>query len=61
MYSGGPGVREALENLRRLREAWSRLLNGTVTYANEIATVISTLQRIETQLSQNSDGPGKLR
>ncbi|MGW7689053.1 MarR family winged helix-turn-helix transcriptional regulator [Streptomyces asiaticus] len=51
----------ARENLQRLREAWSRLLEGTVTDTNEIATVISTLQRIEAQLAQNPDRPGELR
>ncbi|MDJ1134185.1 MarR family winged helix-turn-helix transcriptional regulator [Streptomyces iconiensis] len=59
---------KAQENLRRLRETWSRLLDGTVTDADEIAMVISTLQRIETQLAQNrpdradhQDRPDQLR
>ncbi|MFI0774128.1 MarR family winged helix-turn-helix transcriptional regulator [Streptomyces sp. NPDC021212] len=52
---------KAEENLRRLREAWSRLLAGAVTDTDEIATVISTLQRIEARLAQNPDRPGELR
>ncbi|WP_030674181.1 MarR family winged helix-turn-helix transcriptional regulator [Streptomyces rimosus] len=46
----------AQENLSRLREAWSRLLDGTITDTHEIATVTSALQRIEAQLAQK---PGR--
>lgn len=52
---------KAEENLRRLREAWSRLLDGAVTDTHEIATLISALQRIEARLARNPDRPGELR
>ncbi|MEW2295345.1 MarR family transcriptional regulator [Streptomyces sp. NPDC006743] len=45
---------KAEENLRRLREAWSGLLEGTVTDFHEIDTVISTLRHIETRLVAQS-------
>lgn len=48
---------KARENLQRLREAWSRLLEGTVTDPDEIAAVISTLRHIEAKLTQNPAEP----
>ena len=47
---------KAADNLRRLRDAWSRLLDGTVTDPHEIAAVISTLQHIETRLVAKTPG-----
>jgi DNA-binding MarR family transcriptional regulator len=41
---------KAQENLQRLRETWSRLLEDTVTGPDEIDAAISTLRHIETQL-----------
>lgn len=40
----------ARDNLLRLRDIWSRLLDGTVADPGEIDAVNSTLRRIETQL-----------
>jgi MarR family transcriptional regulator, temperature-dependent positive regulator of motility len=40
----------AQENLRRLREAWSRLLEGTVEGPDEIEAAAATLRRVEAQL-----------
>ncbi|MFG2794430.1 MarR family winged helix-turn-helix transcriptional regulator [Streptomyces sp. NPDC048419] len=45
---------KAQENLQRLRETWTRLLDGIVTDADEVNTVISTLQNIETRLVAES-------
>jgi DNA-binding MarR family transcriptional regulator len=46
----------AQENLRRLRELWSRLLAEAITDADEIDATISTLRQIETRLvSQTRD------
>jgi DNA-binding MarR family transcriptional regulator len=45
---------KAQENLRRLRETWTRLLDGIVTDSVEIDAVISTLQHIETRLVSRS-------
>jgi DNA-binding MarR family transcriptional regulator len=41
---------KAHDNLQRLREIWSRLLEETVTDPHEIDTTISTLRNIETRL-----------
>lgn len=41
----------AQDNLRQLRDTWSRLLDGVVGDPDEIEAVNSTLRRIETQLS----------
>ena len=41
---------KARENLRRLREVWSRLLAEAVTDSDDIDAVISTLRSIETRL-----------
>ena len=54
------------DNLRRLRELWSRLLDGIVPEPEQIEAVNSTLRRIETELSakarrgtrQIQGGPG---
>lgn len=40
----------AQDNLHRLREVWSRLLDGILSGPEEIDAVNSTLRRIETQL-----------
>lgn len=48
---------KAQENLRRLREVWSRLLEGAVTESDEIDAAISTLRSIETRLVART-GPG---
>ena len=41
---------KAQQNLQRLREVWSHLLEGTITDSDEIDAMISGLRRIETQL-----------
>ncbi|MFF1924526.1 MarR family winged helix-turn-helix transcriptional regulator [Streptomyces sp. NPDC058221] len=41
---------KAQENLQRLREVWSRLLDEAVTDSDEIDAAISTLRNIETRL-----------
>ncbi|MFJ6897760.1 MarR family winged helix-turn-helix transcriptional regulator [Streptomyces hokutonensis] len=41
---------KAQENLQRLREVWSRLLEEAVTDSDDIDAVISTLRSIETRL-----------
>jgi MarR family transcriptional regulator, temperature-dependent positive regulator of motility len=41
---------KAQENLQRLREVWSRLLEETVADPDEIDAAISTLRHIETRL-----------
>jgi DNA-binding MarR family transcriptional regulator len=41
---------QAQENLRRLHDVWSRLLDGIVSDPDEIEGVSSTLRRIETEL-----------
>jgi DNA-binding MarR family transcriptional regulator len=41
---------KAQENLRRLREVWSRLLEEAVTDSDEIDAAVSTLRNIETRL-----------
>lgn len=41
---------KAQENLQRLREVWSRLLQEAVTDTDEIDAAISTLRNIETRL-----------
>jgi DNA-binding MarR family transcriptional regulator len=51
---------KAQENLRRLREIWSSMLEETVTDPDEIDAAISTLRRIETRLSAVTSG-GTLR
>ncbi|WP_436532044.1 MarR family winged helix-turn-helix transcriptional regulator [Actinoplanes sp. HUAS TT8] len=43
-------TRKAQENLRQLREVWSRLLDGVLDDPAEIAATTATLQRIETRL-----------
>jgi DNA-binding MarR family transcriptional regulator len=40
----------AHDNLQRLHDVWSRLLDGIVSDPNEIEAVSSTLRRIETEL-----------
>lgn len=47
---------KAAENLRRLRDIWSHLLDGVVTEPDEIDAVISTLRHIETQLLARTRG-----
>jgi DNA-binding MarR family transcriptional regulator len=48
---------KARENLQRLREAWSRLLEGSVADPDEIDAAISTLRNIETRLiARTRDG-----
>lgn len=41
---------KAGENLRRLRAAWSQLLEGTVADDGEVDAAIATLRKIETGL-----------
>ena len=50
---------KAEENLQRLREVWSRLLEETEADPNEIDAVISTLRHIETRLVARSDSAGE--
>jgi DNA-binding MarR family transcriptional regulator len=45
---------KAAENLRRLRDIWSHLLDGAVAESGDIDAAISTLRHIETQLLQGS-------
>jgi DNA-binding MarR family transcriptional regulator len=40
---------QAHDNLQRLRDVWSRLLDGIVHDPEEIDTAISTLRQIETE------------
>ena len=48
---------KAQENLQRLREIWSRLLEETVADPDEIDAAISTLRHIETRLvARTRDG-----
>lgn len=47
---------KAQENLRRLREAWSGLLEEAVTDSDEIDAVISTLRHIEARLVARTRG-----
>jgi MarR family transcriptional regulator, temperature-dependent positive regulator of motility len=48
---------KAQENLQRLREVWSRLLEETVADPDEIDATIATLRHIETQLvARTRDG-----
>jgi MarR family transcriptional regulator, temperature-dependent positive regulator of motility len=53
-------TRKAAENLQRLRDIWTRLLDGTVTDADEIDTLIAALQTIETRLVARSRGATRL-
>ncbi|MQY06369.1 MarR family winged helix-turn-helix transcriptional regulator [Actinomadura macrotermitis] len=50
---------KAAENLQRLRDTWTRLLDGTVTDADEIDTLIAALQNIETRLVARSRGTSR--
>ncbi|ATY15129.1 MarR family transcriptional regulator [Amycolatopsis sp. AA4] len=45
---------KAAENLQKLRDTWSSLLDGTFTDTGELDTVIKTLQGIETRLVARS-------
>lgn len=45
---------KAAENLQRLRDSWTHLLDGTLTDAGEIDTLITALQNIETRLVAQS-------
>jgi DNA-binding MarR family transcriptional regulator len=47
---------KAQQNLQRLREIWSQLLEETVTDPDEIAAIISTLRNIETGLVSRTRG-----
>lgn len=47
---------KARENLLRLRELWSRLLQETVADPDEIGAAISTLRHIETRLVARTRG-----
>ena len=48
---------KAHENLQRLREVWSQLLEGTVDDPVEVDAAISTLRHIETRLvARTGDG-----
>jgi DNA-binding MarR family transcriptional regulator len=42
---------QAHDNLQRLRDVWSRLLDGIVNNPDEIDAVISILRRLETELA----------
>ncbi|MEU5629774.1 MULTISPECIES: MarR family winged helix-turn-helix transcriptional regulator [Streptomyces] len=45
---------KAAENLQRLRDTWTRLLDGTVTDADQIDTLTAALHDIETRLVARS-------
>ncbi|MGV9295241.1 MarR family winged helix-turn-helix transcriptional regulator [Amycolatopsis sp. NPDC003676] len=47
---------KAAENLQRLRDTWSALLDGTFTDTAEVGTLITALQSIETRLVTQSRG-----
>ncbi|WP_370933731.1 MarR family winged helix-turn-helix transcriptional regulator [Amycolatopsis sp. cg13] len=47
---------KAAENLQRLRDTWSALLDGTFTDAKEVSTLITALQSIENRLVTQSRG-----
>src|SRR4051794_9240647 len=47
-------TRKAQENLRHLRDVWSRLLDGILDDPAEIDATTATLQRIETHLVSRS-------
>jgi MarR family transcriptional regulator, temperature-dependent positive regulator of motility len=47
---------KAQENLQRLREVWSRMLDDTVADPDEIDAAISTLRHIETRLLARTRG-----
>ncbi|HET9172025.1 MAG TPA: MarR family winged helix-turn-helix transcriptional regulator [Actinospica sp.] len=47
---------KARQNLQRLREAWSGLLDGAVADSDDVDAVIATLRRIETQLVTRTRG-----
>lgn len=47
---------KAEENLRHLREAWTRLLDGTISDHDEIESLIAALQSIENRLIARSRG-----
>jgi MarR family transcriptional regulator, temperature-dependent positive regulator of motility len=47
---------KAQENLQRLREVWSRLLEETITDSGEIDAAISTLRQIESRLLARTRG-----
>lgn len=51
---------KAAENLERLRDTWARLLDGTVTDADEVDTLIAALQNIETRLVAQSRSATRL-
>ena len=42
---------QAHDNLQRLRDVWSRLLDGIINDPEEIDNAISTLRRLETELT----------
>jgi DNA-binding MarR family transcriptional regulator len=46
----------AQDNLRQLRDIWSRLLDGVVTDPAEIDAAAATLRRIETKLAARGRG-----
>lgn len=50
---------KAAENLQRLRDTWTRLLDGTVTDADETDILIAALQDIETRLVAQSHGAAR--
>jgi DNA-binding MarR family transcriptional regulator len=46
----------AQENLRQLRDVWSRLLDGIVDDPTELDTLVSALRRLETGLGTTPHG-----
>jgi DNA-binding MarR family transcriptional regulator len=50
---------KAQENLQRLREVWSLLLEETIADPDEIGAAISTLRQIETRLVARTRGGGR--
>jgi DNA-binding MarR family transcriptional regulator len=48
---------KARENLQRLREVWSHLLEDAITDSGEIDSAISTLRQIETRLLARTSSP----
>jgi DNA-binding MarR family transcriptional regulator len=45
---------QAHDNLQRLRDVWSRLLDGIVPDPEEVEAVTATLRRIETELVERA-------
>lgn len=52
-------TRKAEENLQRLKDAWTGLLDGTISADDDIESLIAALQRIEARLIARSRDAGR--